>query len=85
MIYPSLEEVDAADAAQLAYWWRFLPEPGELQGFLASAWYDYKGRKAAQCHVLWRIGSRLDALRGLDAEGGLVPELLETTCQPRQP
>jgi hypothetical protein len=69
-MYPTIEQVDAADRYQICSWWRFLPSPGsrvlERRGYKQE---DFNRALEAEAKIMDRISERLKEF------GGFTPEI----------
>jgi hypothetical protein len=65
MIYPTLNEVDAADHFQICTWWRRLPSPGSR----AIGGPEFDAVLESETAIMNRIGARLKEF------GGFTPSI----------
>lgn len=69
MDYPTLQQVEAADAEQLARWWRFLPSPGMNANCSGASAGEIEAAIERERPIWNTIKERFEAA------GGMTPEL----------
>lgn len=66
-MYPTMKQVEVADRAQLARWYRFLPSPGSTIPLHVSN-KTYETKLLRETEILAKIKERFDAMGGFDPE-----------------